>query len=55
LEDLVIELVHNPKDIKAIEQLIKKKNDDIITPKKIEDTSAATSPNIGALREPNQT
>lgn len=34
LEDLVIELGHDPKDIKATEQLIKKKNDDIATLKK---------------------
>ena len=34
LEDLVIELGHNPKDVKAKEQLIKKKNDDIATLKK---------------------
>ena len=30
LEDLVIELGHDPKDIKATEHLIKKKNNDII-------------------------
>jgi len=29
LEDLIIELGHNPKDIKAAEGLIKKKNEDI--------------------------
>jgi len=29
LEDLVIELGHDPKEIKATENLIKKKNDDI--------------------------
>jgi len=29
LEDLVIELGHNPKDVKAVESLIKKKNEDI--------------------------
>jgi len=34
LEDLVIELEHYPKDVKAIEQLIKKKNDDIAALKK---------------------
>ena len=34
LEDLVIELEHDPKDVKAGEQLIKKKNDDIATLKK---------------------
>jgi len=34
LEDLVIELGHHPKDIKATEQLIKKKNDDIAALKK---------------------
>lgn len=34
LEDLVIELGHYPKDIKASEQLIKKKSDDITTLKK---------------------
>ena len=30
LEDLVIELGHDTKDIKATEQLIKRKNDDIV-------------------------
>ena len=34
LEDLIIELGHDPKDIKATEQLIKKKNDDIVALKK---------------------
>ena len=34
LEDLVIELGHDPKDIKATEQIIKKKNDDIAVMKK---------------------
>lgn len=34
LEDLEIELGHDPKDIKAIEQIIKKKNDDIAALKK---------------------
>jgi hypothetical protein len=34
LEDLVIELGHDPKDVKAAEQLIKKKNDDIAALKK---------------------
>ena len=34
LEDLVIELGHDPKDIKVVEQLIKKKNEDIATLKK---------------------
>lgn len=34
LEDLVIELGYDPKDVKATEQLIKKKNDDISTVKK---------------------
>jgi len=34
LEDLVIELGHDPKDVKAVEQLIKKKNDDIVALKK---------------------
>jgi len=29
LEDLVIELGHDPKDVKATEKMIKKKNDDI--------------------------
>ena len=29
LEDLIIELGHDPKDIKATEKLIKKKNEDI--------------------------
>jgi len=34
LEDLVIELGHDPKDIKVAEQLIKKKIDDIVALKK---------------------
>ncbi len=34
LEDLIIELGHDPKDIKATEHLIKKKNEDIATLKK---------------------
>jgi len=34
LEDLIIEMGHDPKDVKAIENLIKKKNDDIATLKK---------------------
>lgn len=34
LEDLVIEMGHDPKDIKATEQLIKRKNDDIVALKK---------------------
>lgn len=34
LEDLVIELGHDPKDIKATEQTIKKKNDDIVSLKR---------------------
>ena len=34
LKDLVIELSHDPSDIKAIEQLIKKKNEDIAALKK---------------------
>ena len=34
LEDLVIELGHDPKDLKAAEKLIKKKNDDIDALKK---------------------
>jgi len=34
LEDLVIKLGHDPKDVKAAEQLIKKKNDDIATLRK---------------------
>ena len=34
LEDLVIEMGHDPKEIKAAEQLIKKKNEDIATLKK---------------------
>jgi len=34
LEDLVIELGHDPKDVKAAEQLIKNKNDGIATLKK---------------------
>ena len=34
LDDLVIGLGHDPKDMKVIEQLIKKKNDDIVALKK---------------------
>lgn len=34
LEDLVIELGHDPNDIKATEKLIKKKNEDIVALKK---------------------
>ena len=34
LEDLIIELGHDPKDVKATEKLIKKKNDDIAALKK---------------------
>jgi len=34
LEDLIIELGHDPKDVKATERLIKKKNDDIVAMKK---------------------
>lgn len=34
LEDLIIELGHDPKDIKATKQLIKKKNEDIAALKK---------------------
>lgn len=34
LEDLIIKLGHDPKDIKAVEQLIKKKNEDIAALKK---------------------
>ena len=34
LEDLVIELGHDPKDVKAVESLIKKKNDDIVALRK---------------------
>ena len=34
LEDLVIELGHDPKDIKAAERLIKKKNDDVVALRK---------------------
>ena len=34
LEDLIIELGHDPKDIKVVEQLIKKKNEDIASLKK---------------------
>lgn len=34
LEDLVIELGHDPKDVKAAERLIMKKNDDIATLRK---------------------
>ena len=33
-EDLVIELGHDPMDVKAAEKLIKKKNDDIVALKK---------------------
>jgi len=34
LEDLIIELGHDPKDVKAAENLIKNKNDDIVSLKK---------------------
>lgn len=34
LEDLIIELGHDPKDVKATQTLMKKKNDDIATLKK---------------------
>lgn len=34
LENLIIELGHDPKDVKATERLIKKKNDDIAALKK---------------------
>ena len=34
LEDLVIELGHDPKDVKAAKKLIKRKNDDIAALKK---------------------
>jgi len=34
LEDLEIELGHDPKDVKAVESLIKKKNDDIVALRK---------------------
>ena len=34
LEDLVIEIGHNPNDVKATEKLIKKKNEDIVALKK---------------------
>jgi len=34
LEELVIELGHDPKDIKATKNLIKKKNDDIASLKR---------------------
>lgn len=34
LEDLIIKLRHDPKDVKATETLIKKKNDGIATLKK---------------------
>ena len=34
LEDLVIELGHDPSDVKAIKKLIKKKNEDIAALKK---------------------
>lgn len=34
LQDLIIELGHDPKDVKAMERLIKKKNDDIDALKK---------------------
>ena len=30
LEDLIIELGHDPKDVKATKKLIKKNNDDIV-------------------------
>jgi len=34
LEDLIIELGHNPKDVKATENMINKNNDDITALKK---------------------
>lgn len=34
LEDLIIGLSHNPKDVKALEALIKKKNEDIVALRK---------------------
>ena len=34
LEDLIIELGNDPKDVKVVERLIKKKNDDIAALKK---------------------
>ena len=34
LEELIIELVHNPKDIKVAESLIKKKNENLATIRK---------------------
>lgn len=34
LEEFIIELGHDPKDIKAVESLIKKKNEDITTLRK---------------------
>lgn len=34
MEDLVIELGHDPKDVKAAKKLIKKKNDDLVALKK---------------------
>ncbi len=34
LEDLVIEMGHDPKDVKVVELLIKKKNEDISSLKK---------------------
>lgn len=34
MEDLVIELGHDPSDVKATEKLIKNKNEDIATLKK---------------------
>jgi len=34
LEDLIIDLGHDPKDVKAVKRLIKNKNDDIAALKK---------------------
>lgn len=34
MEDLVIELIHDPRDTKAAEQFIRNKNEDIVALKK---------------------
>ena len=44
LEDLVIELGHDPNDIKAAEKLIKKNNDDIAALKKTTQISSFREP-----------
>lgn len=47
LEDLIIELGHDPKDVKATEKLIKKRNDDI--------ASLEKQPKIPPLHHPQTT